>query len=582
MRRTSRAMLTAGFVALGVSAVPANAFADVTNGDGGVLSGNQVKAPISAPVNVSGNAVAVLGIAQATSKGGAKVVQNGGGAAQQTTSGTGGVGSGNQVDAPISVPVNACGNGVAVLGIAQAGCTGGAKVKNTGGQDTGTGGQVTDGKAGVLSGNQVKAPISAPVDVCGNAVAVIGQAVAGCEGGAKVTDGGTTGSTGSRQETSGKGGVLSGNQADVPISVPVNVCGNAIGNAVAACEGGATVKQNGGTGGAQQTTSGAGGVLSGNQANVPISIPVNVCGNAAAVIGEAGAACEGGATVKQNGTGGAQQTTSGEGSVLGGNQVLAPISIPVNVCGNAVAVVGQATGACTGKAAVKGSSGSGGTTSGTGGVGSGNQADVPVEAPVDVCGNGAAVIGLASPAPQCDDPGDNGGYEPSPSRMAGTAPRPGSSIDVPLVGGLAGGLVGGLGAPSLPVAAPNQRTAAPSLGGDGAPAPLSPVLNAVSQTGATALLPKTGAAQRVRQDGGTPVTLPVPVKPVVPAGVHGVPAPKAADVPGEIGPARHVAATETITPESRTGAALLTAVSGLLAAAAGITVLARRIRVGRR
>jgi hypothetical protein len=578
MRRTSRAMLTAGFVALGVSAVPTNAFADVTNGDGGVLSGNQVKAPISAPVDVSGNAVSVLGISQAASKGGAKVEQDGSGGGQQTTSGAGGVGSGNQVDAPISVPVNACGNGVAVLGIAQAGCTGGAKVKNAGGQDTGTGGRLTDGKGGVLAGNQVKAPISAPVDVCGNAVAVIGEAVAGCEGGAKVKDGG---STGSRQETSGAGGVLSGNQADIPISLPVNVCGNAVGNAVAACEGGATVKQNGG-GGGQQTTSGEGSVLGGNQVVAPISIPVNVCGNAAAVIGEAGAVCEGGATVKQNGGGGGQQTTSGEGSVLGGNQVVAPISIPVNVCGNAAAVIGQAAGACDGKAVVKGANGSGGTTSGSGGVGSGNQADVPVKAPVDVCGNAAAVIGLASPSLQCGDP-DDGGYQPS-YRTAGTAPRPGSPVDAPLVGGLAGGLIGGLGAPSLPVAGQNQRTAGTSLGGDGAPAPLPPLPplpNAVSQTGATALLPQTGA-QRVRQDAGTPVTLPVPVKPVVPAHVHGVPVPKAADAPGEIGPARHVAATETVTPEPKSSAALLTAVSGLLAVAAGITVLARRIRVGRR
>lgn len=42
-------------------------------------------------------------------------------------------------------------------------------------------------------------------------------------------------------------------------------------------------------------TSGAGGVLSGNQVFVPISIPVNVCGNAVAVIGIANAGCKGGA-----------------------------------------------------------------------------------------------------------------------------------------------------------------------------------------------------------------------------------------------------------------------------------------------
>lgn len=42
--------------------------------------------------------------------------------------------------------------------------------------------------------------------------------------------------------------------------------------------------------------------------------------------------------------------TSGDGSILGGNQLVVPISIPVNVCGNAVAVVGGARAGCRGGA----------------------------------------------------------------------------------------------------------------------------------------------------------------------------------------------------------------------------------------
>lgn len=53
------------------------------------------------------------------------------------TSGKGGVLSGNQVVAPISVPVNVCGNAVAILGIANAGCVGGAGVHNGGGHGHG-------------------------------------------------------------------------------------------------------------------------------------------------------------------------------------------------------------------------------------------------------------------------------------------------------------------------------------------------------------------------------------------------------------------------------------------------------------
>ncbi|MGK5551144.1 chaplin [Actinomadura kijaniata] len=44
----------------------------------------------------------------------------------------------------------------------------------------------TDGSHGVLSGNQIVAPISVPVNVCGNAIAVLGIAGAGCKGGAYV------------------------------------------------------------------------------------------------------------------------------------------------------------------------------------------------------------------------------------------------------------------------------------------------------------------------------------------------------------------------------------------------------------
>lgn len=39
------------------------------------------------------------------------------------------------------------------------------------------------------------------------------------------------------------------------------------------------------------TTSGAGGVLSGNQVVTDVNIPVNICGNAVAIVGIAGATC---------------------------------------------------------------------------------------------------------------------------------------------------------------------------------------------------------------------------------------------------------------------------------------------------
>ncbi|QFG27097.1 chaplin [Actinomadura sp. WMMB 499] len=45
--------------------------------------------------------------------------------------------------------------------------------------------------------------------------------------------------------------------------------------------------------------------------------------------------------------------TSGNFSVLGGNQVFVPISAPINACGNAVAVFGVAGAGCKAEAEVE-------------------------------------------------------------------------------------------------------------------------------------------------------------------------------------------------------------------------------------
>ncbi|MCP3015665.1 chaplin [Nocardiopsis dassonvillei] len=45
-------------------------------------------------------------------------------------------------------------------------------------------------------------------------------------------------------------------------------------------------------------------------------------------------------------------TTSGNGSILGGNQLVADLDVPVNACGNAIAVLGVAGAQCTDSGAV--------------------------------------------------------------------------------------------------------------------------------------------------------------------------------------------------------------------------------------
>lgn len=51
------------------------------------------------------------------------------------------------------------------------------------------------------------------------------------------------------------------------------------------------------------------------------------------------------AVVVMGGPASADTVTSGDYSILGGNQFQVPISVPVNVCGNAVGVLGQANAA---------------------------------------------------------------------------------------------------------------------------------------------------------------------------------------------------------------------------------------------
>lgn len=180
----STAALTVGL------ALPATAaFAD-GNGNAGILSalsGNDVNAPVSAPVDLCGVALGILGGANAGCQGGADsatVINDGTNGDGNGNAGVASIGSGNNVNAPVSTPVNVCGVAAGVGGFANAGCKGGSHTATViKGSNNGSG----NGNAGVAaigSGNNVNAPVSAPVNVCGVAAGVLGFANAGCEGGA--------------------------------------------------------------------------------------------------------------------------------------------------------------------------------------------------------------------------------------------------------------------------------------------------------------------------------------------------------------------------------------------------------------
>ena len=120
---------------------------------------------------------------------------------------------------------------------------------------------------------------------------------------------------------------------------------------------------------------------------------------------------------------GAHGSASDSPGVLSGNSVQAPVHAPVNICGNTVNVVGVLNPAVGNKCANKGGgsghhhsgggSQAGGHASDSPGVGSGNHVQVPVDVPVNVCGNSVSVGGVGNAA-KGNDCGNTGGRHGTP------------------------------------------------------------------------------------------------------------------------------------------------------------------------
>ncbi|MEU6916699.1 chaplin [Streptomyces olindensis] len=100
--------------------------------------------------------------------------------------------------------------------------------------------------------------------------------------------------------------------------------------------------------GADGSAAGSPGVISGNTIQLPVHVPVNVCGNTVNVVGllnpAAGNSCanKSGPADRPGKPGGAVAEGSGKDSpgVVSGNGVQLPVDLPVNVTGNSVNVVG--------------------------------------------------------------------------------------------------------------------------------------------------------------------------------------------------------------------------------------------------
>lgn len=171
---------------------------------------------------------------------------------------------------------------------------------------------------------------------------------------------------------------------------------------------------------------GSPGLLSGNLIQVPIDAPINMCGNSISVIGVLDSAT--GNTCVNAGSDGATAAGAAHNSpgVGSGNLIQVPVNAPINLCGNSISGVGigdsAADNTCVNGApsGSRSGSGSGGTTAaggshGSPGIGSGNTVQVPVDAPINMCGNSISVVGVLDSATgdTCVNTGSEGG---TPSR----------------------------------------------------------------------------------------------------------------------------------------------------------------------
>ncbi|GLY48293.1 chaplin family protein [Lentzea sp. NBRC 102530] len=342
----------------------------VTDGAGQALAGNVVAVNHILPVQITGNAIAAGG--NATTNTAAEQVSTTGG--DITTNGDRGAISGNVVAEQGATPVQITGNGVGAAGIAQANSTADTFASSEG--DV-----LTSGKSSSISGNAVPIPLAPLAEVNGNSAAGAGNSG---------TDSVQTGTAiaGGKTDTNGDPATLAGNVVAPALAGPVTVDDNAAavgGNAAAVSD-----TSNWSDAGGHIHTDGRGSTASGNIAGVPVSLPTSVGGNGASLVGNA--LTDHANEVTSNAGGDAY--TLGDKSVLSGNIADVPPATAVDVCGNGATLAGQAAGTCVND--VDSETGGYQGTTGNDSVISGNIAQTPVATPAEVYGIAGTLGGQAS------------------------------------------------------------------------------------------------------------------------------------------------------------------------------------------
>jgi hypothetical protein len=185
-----------------------------------------------------------------------------------------------------------------------------------------------------------------------NNVARKGLVTAMVAGGVLASAGYAQADSAAEGDTAGSPGVLSGNSVQVPVNVPVNVCGNTIsvvgllnpvmGNVCANQSGGAA---SGATAG--NTSSAA--AFTAHRASTgarparhagPAADESRLAGSAGHAAGQASTDRAAGSESQSGGGAHAEGRSTGSPGLLSGNELQLPLHLPVNVSGNSLNVVG--------------------------------------------------------------------------------------------------------------------------------------------------------------------------------------------------------------------------------------------------
>lgn len=351
-----------------------------TNGDNGTLTGIIAGITGYVPIQITGNAIGVGGTAKTQNS--ALMAVHGGG--DWETSGRKGTLNGIIAAIRQGLPVGFNNNAIAGLGGAETdGCS--TEIARI------DGGLKSDGTESVGGGTIADFSHGHPVGLNTGSYNLVGNTSAHSHdtGIAEVGTPLPSRTGGEYVLTEGRRGVLSGLVAQPTLALPCELCGDAVtvgGNADAS---GSKTKLSTASPGPIKT-GGAESAGSGQVVQVPVSLPHGLSSTAVAGLGNANAQYDETNTMISGGP----ATTTGEDSTLGGNIASVPVALLAEAFSNAFSVAGQAHSHAESEQHV--TAGGPLETKGTGSVLGGNIAQVPVIAAANAVGQAYTVAGMAT------------------------------------------------------------------------------------------------------------------------------------------------------------------------------------------